>query len=269
MANHVVFFVVFFCSFHLVSTVVSAISYTETTDRNPTTSVYAEQTLSLNFELVLKRLENLEKENQLLKVANVELSTKTLRLEEKSDQLEESNIVLVEEVKKIKESLETKTNLNPEIAENEKNDDRSKSKKSILVGGGKNATTPVGFTAVLTHDVTLGPHQTLEYDKVLTNIGNGYDVRHGYFTVPISGLYIVSATTCSGANEGIWTEIVRNGIQLVALYGDDYDFGSHTIVVSLEQNDEVWVRNYASSGTVHSIGTRYYSSFSGVLIAAA
>lgn len=85
---------------------------------------------------MLKRLENLEKENQLLKVENVELSTKTLRLEEKSDQLEESNIVLVEEVKKIKESLETKTNLNPEIAEDERNNDRSKSRKRILVGGG-------------------------------------------------------------------------------------------------------------------------------------
>lgn len=43
---------------------------------------------------------------------------------------------------------------------------------------GKNATTPVGFTAVLTHDVTLGPHQTLEYDKVLTNIGEVFHNSH-------------------------------------------------------------------------------------------
>lgn len=43
---------------------------------------------------------------------------------------------------------------------------------------GKNATTPVGFTAVLTHDVTLGPQQTLEYDKVLTNIGEVFHNLH-------------------------------------------------------------------------------------------
>ncbi|CAG2248895.1 C1QL [Mytilus edulis] len=134
---------------------------------------------------------------------------------------------------------------------------------------GTNATDQVGFTAVLTHDLTLGPLQTLEYDKVHTNIGNGYDSRHGIFTVPINGLYIVSATTCSGPSQGVRTEIVRNGIQLAALYGDDYDIASHTIVVSLEQNDEVWVRHFAEgTSTVHAGGDRYYSSFSGVLVAA-
>ncbi|CAC5400766.1 C1QL [Mytilus coruscus] len=220
------------------------------------------QRLSSHFELVLKRLENLEKDNQRLKVKNAELSTKTLKLEK-------SNLVLVEKLEKMNKSIKTIMNLNPTIAGKERDDVRLKSGKRLLIGGGKNATGQVGFTAVLTHDLTLGPLQTLEYDKVHTNIGNGYDARHGYFTVPVSGLYIVSATSCSGASQGVRTEIVRNGIQLAALYGDDYDLASHTIVVSLEQNDEVWVRHFAEgTSTVHAGGNRYYSSFSGVLIAA-
>ncbi|CAC5414755.1 unnamed protein product [Mytilus coruscus] len=115
-------------------------------------------------------------------------------------------------------------------------------------------------------------HQFLKVERrrgLLVGGGNGYDTRHGYFTVPISGLYIVSATTCSSPSKGIRTEIVRNGIQLAALYGDDYDLASHTIVVSLEQNDEVWVQHFAEgTSTAHAGGDRYYSSFSGVLIAA-
>jgi hypothetical protein len=42
----------------------------------------------------------------------------------------------------------------------------------LNVGSSNNLQSPVAFTAVLTHDVTLGPLQTLEYDKVITNIGD-------------------------------------------------------------------------------------------------
>ncbi|VDI76173.1 Hypothetical predicted protein [Mytilus galloprovincialis] len=193
--------------------------------------------------------------DETLKDESVKLDDKCFRLEEKcvrlmeekSVSLERSNIELMLEVNKIKESTASQS----------------------VVGGARNVISKVGFSAVLTHDVTLGPLQAIEYDKVITNIGNGYDARHGIFTVPINGLYIVSATTCSGPSQGVRTEIVRNGIQLAALYGDDYDIASHTIVVSLEQNDEVWVRHFAEgTSTVHAGGDRYYSSFSGVLVAA-
>lgn len=129
----------------------------------------------------------------------------------------------------------------------------------------------VAFTAVLTKDFSLGKHQTIEYNKVTTNIGNAYDTRHGHFTAPVHGIYLMSASSMSDSNTGIHTEIVRNGEQIVAMYGDDYDIASHTIVVELEPNDMVWVRHMANDGDstnaiVHSGADRYYCSFSGVLI---
>jgi hypothetical protein len=33
----------------------------------------------------------------------------------------------------------------------------------------------------VTHDLSLGQHQAVEYDKVITNVGNAYDSRHGHF----------------------------------------------------------------------------------------
>lgn len=123
----------------------------------------------------------------------------------------------------------------------------------------------------MTHDVDLGPKQAIEYDKILTNIGNGYDKRNGQFRVPVSGVYIISSTILSQGSSPIYVEIVKNGIELAGMYGDDYDMGSQTIVVLLHKEDMVWTRNFADSGGVqhiHSYHGLSYCSFSGALIAA-
>ena len=136
------------------------------------------------------------------------------------------------------------------------------------VGSSNNLHSPVAFTAVLTHNEQLGPLQTLEYDKVITNIGNAYDPRHGHFTAPVKGIYMLSATICDD-DQLIRTEMVKNGVQLVAMYGDTGLLASHTIMVSLEQNDMVWVRHFdESTSTTFGRPYKLYNSFSGALIAA-
>ena len=138
----------------------------------------------------------------------------------------------------------------------------------LNVGSSNNLQSPVAFTAVLTHIEHLGPLQTLEYDKVITNIGNAYDTRHGHFTAPVKGIYMLSATICDD-DQRIRTEMVKNGVQLVAMYGDDGLLASHTIMVSLEQNDMVWVRHFNEGTSIaYSRPDRYYTSFAGALIAA-
>ena len=138
----------------------------------------------------------------------------------------------------------------------------------LIVGSTNNLQSPVAFTAVLTHDVTLGPLQTLEYDKVITNIGNAYDRRDGRFTVPVNGIYMLSVTVFD-LHQFLRTELVRNGVQLVAMFGDDDDSSSHTIMVSLEEDDMVWVRHFKEGiSTVHGLSDRLYNSFTGALITA-
>ncbi|XP_076084054.1 uncharacterized protein LOC143054862 [Mytilus galloprovincialis] len=194
--------------------------------------------LSSLMDRLTKKVDNLENENQRLNVENAELKITTTKLET-------MNTVFLQDLMKTKESIESK----------------------LLVGEATNAANMVGFTAVLTEDVKLGPLQTIVYDKVITNIGKGYDSNHGHFIAPVSGLYIISATSHS-CNSEIWSEIVKNKVQLAAMYGYSYDFASHTLVVSLKQNDQVWVRTFRQSATAHAGRDRCYCSFSGVLIAA-
>jgi hypothetical protein len=63
--------------------------------------------------------------------------------------------------------------------------------------------------------------------------------------------------------------MVRNGVQVVAMGGDKYDSASQTIMLSLEQNDMVWVCHFKeATSTAHAGSDRYYTSFSGALITA-
>ena len=121
---------------------------------------------------------------------------------------------------------------------------------------------------MLTHPVSLGPLQTIEYDKVITNIGNAYETRDGQFSAPVSGVYLISATVYTTGNS-VFTEIVKNGKQLAAMYGDHNDHSGHTIAVLLHKTDRVWVRHFHDNNIAHiySDVDRYYCTFSGVLLA--
>ncbi|CAC5414758.1 unnamed protein product [Mytilus coruscus] len=214
-----------------------------------------------HLEIEKKRLEDELKTRTLildetLKEESVKLDNKCFRLEEKCVRLveekyislERSNKKLVQEVNQIRESIASQS----------------------AVEGATKATSQVGFFAVLTKNVVLGPKQAIQYNKIITNIGNGYDESHGYFKAPVSGLYIISASITSPVNQLCRIEIVRNGTQLAAMVGRLRDMGSQTVVVSLNENDQVWVRNFEPDGmtTVDSVSDRYFSTFSVALIAA-
>ena len=57
------------------------------------------------------------------------------------------------------------------------------------------ASVSVAFTAIkVDAQRSIGLNQNIMFEKVLINIGGGYHVHHGVFQVPISGLYVISAT---------------------------------------------------------------------------
>jgi len=65
-------------------------------------------------------------------------------------------------------------------------------------------------------------------------------------------------------------EIVRNGEQLTAIYGNEYDLGSQTIMVQLNENDKAWVQHFFDSGFgyINNEGDRHYTTFTRALIVA-
>lgn len=128
----------------------------------------------------------------------------------------------------------------------------------------------IGFTAALTSVISLGQHQPVEYDKVITNVGKGFDARHGHFVAPVKGLYILSATILNSEGKEMHMEMVKNGVQLVAFYADpdDYSMGTQTIVLSLKANDMVWIRHcrVKRPSSIYGKPDQPINTFSGALI---
>ena len=121
------------------------------------------------------------------------------------------------------------------------------------------------FTVAATKGEHLGDRQAVRYDKIITNIGNGYDSRDGHFSAPVSGIYTFTVTGMGIGTSTIWLAIVKNDIELARVYTttDDADSSSVTAHTHLNQGDRVWIQNAGPSGSQTHPGT--YNYFSGIL----
>ena len=123
----------------------------------------------------------------------------------------------------------------------------------------------VAFSAnVMAKPLELGAGQTVIYDKVLTNDGNGYDDRTGVFTCPVAGTYMFVVDSHSPGPT--WLHIYLNKIRVASLFvagGHNHPYlqMSRTVVLKLKKGDHVKVVNSAKNkGNVFHEG---YSGFSG------
>ncbi|KAJ8298949.1 hypothetical protein KUTeg_023009 [Tegillarca granosa] len=131
---------------------------------------------------------------------------------------------------------------------------------------------PIAFYARLSNDITtIGDNQAIEYNEVITNLGHGYDSRHGHFIAPIDGIYIFAVTAMGEPNEALHLNIVKNGAIVGyarAALSTEYESGTAVITLSLVAGDMVWVRYGSSIGSasrkVHGGG---FNTFSGALLA--
>ncbi|CAC5380240.1 unnamed protein product [Mytilus coruscus] len=109
----------------------------------------------------------------------------------------------------------------------------------------------VAFAAALSKTIdSLGSHQAVEYDEVITNEGNAYDARHGHFTAPLKGIYLLSAIIRVRDGKFAALELVKNGQRIDAMVADSrpdahYSSQSRTFPYVLEQGDMVWLRSYS------------------------
>ncbi|KAL4237479.1 positive regulation of adiponectin secretion [Mactra antiquata] len=128
----------------------------------------------------------------------------------------------------------------------------------------------VSFTAILTKQLTnLGLNQNIIFDHVETNNGNAYNSHHGVFVAPVSGTYVFHVTAFTLANKEAWVKIVVNGINKADAFahGDanHEDTGSQTLVINLNQGDDVAVQNGRANDDVFGNGNMW-TTFSGFLL---
>ncbi|CAC5410356.1 C1QL [Mytilus coruscus] len=130
------------------------------------------------------------------------------------------------------------------------------------------AITNVAFSVALTGgQILLGTHQVIEYNTVYTNIGNSYDVRHGHFIVPTTGVYLLSYTIMTSTDVEAYIEMVKNGVRISVVYcsTDGYDMNTQTTVQLMQRGDIVWIR-HVNGGTPTLNGSGPYNTFTGVFL---
>jgi hypothetical protein len=130
----------------------------------------------------------------------------------------------------------------------------------------------VAFAATITSDITnFGTHQPVVFDKVITNVGGAYDVRHGSFRAPVDGIYMLSFSALQGQSSmWIGLELVRDNMVIARVKTGDngyWNMGSNVVNVHLNAGDDVWVRHMSDSDSKHVVADKgFFTSFSGQLI---
>lgn len=108
----------------------------------------------------------------------------------------------------------------------------------------------VAFFVYMSQNVlinTISKYKTFVYDRVETNVGNGYNVQTGNFTAPESGIYVFHTTTAAFDKSHSTIEIVANGQVKDITWADAMDHNDRAVassmtVLSLTEGDVVYVR---------------------------
>ena len=104
------------------------------------------------------------------------------------------------------------------------------------------------------------------FDKVWTNVGNGYNPKTGKFTAPNGGLYQISGTVMSAHGKHLHVYLFKNDKQTVCLYtGSGHATGTVSIVFTLQKGETVYMNHHNKTETIYS-DSSVYCVFSGFLI---
>ena len=119
------------------------------------------------------------------------------------------------------------------------------------------ASTVAFYAYMSTKEANVGPHHTLIFDHIETNIGNGYNGHTGSFIVPGNGVYMFFYTFVgaypSYMSIEITVNIVPRGVILVDNQAAEHSYAGCTgvAVFALNQGDDCSMRahpTFSSTG---------------------
>ncbi|XP_053379963.1 complement C1q-like protein 4 [Mercenaria mercenaria] len=112
----------------------------------------------------------------------------------------------------------------------------------------------VSFSVYLDHDLDLGTHQTIKFNQVIINDGNGYNIYTGVFTCPESGVYMFSffigGRSETSTPTGEYAQLMVNDQHVIDAVVDTFHSsqdlqGGNTVIKRLKQGDAVWIGSLA------------------------
>ncbi|XP_062619515.1 heavy metal-binding protein HIP-like [Saccostrea cucullata] len=125
----------------------------------------------------------------------------------------------------------------------------------------------IAFQSSLTNKLeNMGNQQTVIFDRVTLNEGNGYDKKTGIFTAPEEGVYTFSWAMMSKRDKYFISEIVHDGNLIAYNHSDGrgltgYVTSSNTSNIKMKKGEKVWIRAHGSYGQFANGG--YWCNFSG------
>ncbi|KAL4239562.1 Elastin microfibril interfacer [Mactra antiquata] len=126
----------------------------------------------------------------------------------------------------------------------------------------------VAFSANNLKDLTPSSGQTLIFDVIDYNEGNGYNAATGVFTAPGSGWYLFMAHLCNISGKEVAYAIVNDGIEILrSVHSNEKYTSCHSVSVATQvrSGGEVNIQStYSSSQYFQS--SKFRQLFSGILL---
>nr|XP_047906311.1 complement C1q tumor necrosis factor-related protein 1 [Anser cygnoides]XP_047906312.1 complement C1q tumor necrosis factor-related protein 1 [Anser cygnoides] len=114
-------------------------------------------------------------------------------------------------------------------------------------------------------------YQTLIFDTEFVNLYDHFNMFTGKFYCYVPGIYYFSLNVHTWNQKETYLHIMRNGVEVVILYAQVSDrsiMQSQSVMLELQEQDEVWVRLYKGERENAVFSDEYdtYITFSGHLI---
>ncbi|KAK0044796.1 complement C1q-like protein 3 [Biomphalaria pfeifferi] len=124
------------------------------------------------------------------------------------------------------------------------------------------------FSAGLTHGVNVSDHVNVTYDRVWTNIGNGYDPTTGVFTAPVDGTYTFLYHALAEFDGMLWLDFYQNSNYISSAYAhieNQYGATSNSVTLNAKKGDQMYITGHGTS-ILYGLSDDVYATFSGYLL---
>ncbi|KAK3083382.1 hypothetical protein FSP39_021191, partial [Pinctada imbricata] len=124
----------------------------------------------------------------------------------------------------------------------------------------------VAFSAGLSHTLRLSQGETIPFNKIFVNVGDGYNPRTGEFIAPTAGVYVFHLHAYDmNKDKAMWLEAVRNTQLMVSISGyDSHATAGNTVMAQMNRGDKFFIR--ARAGQQFSLfgqDDEVYATFTG------